>query len=307
LDEAYLLQLLSSSYFRQSLSSVGHGAAQQNVSPEAIGNIKVPFPSFAEQKRIAAILDEAFEGINAAIANTEKNLANARELFESYLNSVFSLQGEGWVEQRLGDIGKTQYGLSEKMNEDGVGYKIFRMGEVQDGQLIDTGEMKYVDITYQEFSKYKLRPGDVLFNRTNSYELVGKTGIFNLEGDYCFASYLVRVEVDRSRITPEFLNYFMNSSGLQDSIKKKASRSINQANINATILSNESIFFPRTVSDQVTIVRKLDDLSSETLRLQGIHKLKLKALAELKRAILQKAFAGELAARSAQTMLEAAE
>jgi type I restriction enzyme M protein len=211
------------------------------------------------------------------------------------------------MERRFGDIAKTQYGLSEKMNGDRLGYKIFRMGEVQGGRLIDTGEMQYADITQEEFRKYKLRSGDVLFNRTNSYELVGKTGIFDIAGDYCFASYLVKLEADRNAVTPEFLNYFMNSSVFQESVKQKASRSINQANINAKILSNEPIFLPRTVSDQVAIVRKLDDLSSLTQRLQGIYQAKLAFLAGLKQAILQKAFAGELTAHPEHTLPEAAE
>ena len=151
---------------------------------------------------------------------------------------------KGWVTKRLGDVAKTQYGLSEPMNECGKGFKIFRLGEVQDGRLIDTGRMKCADISAEEFEQYKLRKGDVLFNRTNSFELVGKTGIFTLDGDYCFASYLVRLNLDRRIVLPEFLNYFMNSAPFQESVKAKASKSINQANINATILSNEFISFP---------------------------------------------------------------
>ena len=106
------------------------------------------------------------------------------------------------------------------------------------------GRMKFADISAQEFEAYRLRPGDVLFNRTNSFELVGKTGIFDLEGDYCFASYLVRLNLDRKRVLPGFLNYFMNSDGFQKCIKGKASKSINQANINASILSAELIRVP---------------------------------------------------------------
>ncbi len=164
----------------------------------------------------------------------------------------------GWVTKRLGDVAKTQYGLSEPMNEVGTGFKIFRMGEVQDGRLIDTGRMKFANISQKEFEQYKLRPGDVLFNRTNSFELVGKTGIFALTGDYCFASYLVRLNLDRKTVLPEFLNYFMNSDRFQKSVKEKASRSINQANINATILSNELISFPESLPEQQRIVGILD-------------------------------------------------
>ena len=273
---------------RTRLTASSHPTLNRNFVHDEL----VSVPPLPEQKRIVAIVDEAFEAIAAAVDNAEKNLANARELFESYLKSVFTEKGNGWVERKLGEIGKTQYGLSEKMNENGNGFKIF-------------GMMKYADITQDEFEKYKLYSGDVLFNRTNSYELVGKTGIFNLDGDYCFASYLVRLNFDRKKMTPGFLNYFMNSSIFQEKIKQKASRSINQANINATILSNENIQFPVSISEQKAIVRKLDALSSETQRLEAIYQQKLDALAELKQAVLQKAFAGELTAQPEQFLQEA--
>jgi type I restriction enzyme, S subunit len=106
-------------------------------------------------------------------------------------------------------------------------------------------------------------------------------------------------------MTPGFLNYFMNSSIFQEKIKLKASRSINQANINATILSNENIQFPVSISEQQAIVRKLDALSSETQRLEAIYQQKLDGLAELKQAVLQKAFAGELTAQPEHFLQEA--
>ncbi len=247
-----------------------------------------------EQRRIVSIIDEAFDDIATAKANAEKNLQNARAVFENYLESVFSSSDEQWVERRLGDIAKTQYGLSEPMNEEGKGFKIFRMGEVQDGRLIDTGRMKFANIEEAEFKKYKLQPGDVLFNRTNSFELVGKTGVFALTGEYCFASYLVRVLLDKKIMVPEFLNYFMNSACFQDSVKKKASKSINQANINATILANEKVRFPESLKEQKSVVSRLDSLREETRKLESIYQRKLAALDELKQSLLHQAFSGAL-------------
>lgn len=254
----------------------------------------VKVPEVVEQRRIVSIIDEAFDDIATAKANAEKNLQNARAVFENYLESVFSSSDEQWVERRLGDIAKTQYGLSEPMNEEGKGFKIFRMGEVQDGRLIDTGRMKFANIEEAEFKKYKLQPGDVLFNRTNSFELVGKTGVFALTGEYCFASYLVRVLLDKKIMVPEFLNYFMNSACFQDSVKKKASKSINQANINATILANEKVRFPESLKEQKSVVSRLDSLREETRKLESIYQRKLAALDELKQSLLHQAFSGAL-------------
>src|SRR4030065_2890997 len=97
------------------------------------------------------------------------------------------------------------------MNEAGIGYKIFRMNEIAQGRMVDNGAMKCADISAEEFAKYKLNRGDVLFNRTNSIEHVGKTGLFDLDGDYCFSSYLVRVVPDTSKVLPLFLTLMMNS------------------------------------------------------------------------------------------------
>ena len=272
------LQVLSVGFLFWWLKSIAHiieeegtGATVKGVKLPFIKSLPIPLPPLPEQHRIVAILDEAFTGIATAKANAKTNLKNARELFESYLNSIFMQKWTGWVEKRIGDVANTQYGLSEPMNEEGKGFKIFRMGEVQDGRLIDTGLMKFADINQVEFEKYKLQKGDVLFNRTNSYELVGKTGIFDMLGNYCFASYLVRVLPNRNALLPEFLNYFMNSKIFQYSVKQKASKSINQANINATILSNESIRFPESTKEQKIIVTNLDSIRAETKRLESIH------------------------------------
>jgi len=173
------------------------------------------------------------------------------------------------------------------------------MGELQGGRLIDTGHMKFADIGRAEFEKYMLRPGDVLFNRTNSFELVGKTGIFDLPGDYCFASYLVRVRLSPEIILPTFLNYFMNSEPFQNSVRQKASRSINQANINAAILSNEPVRFPESLQEQKTIVLRLDALREETQRLDSLYRRKLAALEALMKSLLDQAFTGQLGSQAA--------
>lgn len=295
LDREYLYYFLSREGFRaEGVSRMGGSVGQQRVPNSFIQGQQIPVLPLAEQRRIVGILDEAFEGIATAKANAEKNLQSARALFESHLHAVFTQRGEGWVDVRLGDIAKTQYGLSQAMNSEGIGFKIFRMGEVQGGRLLDTGQMKFVDIGRAEFSKYRLDPGDVLFNRTNSFELVGKTGIFDLPGEYCFASYLIRLTLPRNTMMPSFLNYFMNTAHFQTSVKAKASKSINQANINATILSNENIRYPQSLEDQKAIVNRLDSLREHTQRLESLYQRKLAALDELKQSLLHRAFSGNL-------------
>lgn len=296
LNKEYLYYFLLQDSFRAAgIKTMSGAVGHKRVSKEFIERCKISLPPIAEQQRIVAILDEAFVGLATAIANAMKNLENARELFDSYLNSIFSLKGAGWVRRQIGDVAATQYGLSGTLNTDRKGYKIFRMGEVQDGSLVDTGRMKHIDIGASDFKSYRLHRGDVLFNRTNSSDLVGKSGLFDLEGDYCFASYLVRVNFNPAKMESRFAVYLMNAGNFLEKIRAKAARSVNQANINATILRSETIDFPEDVEVQRKLADKFYELSRESKRLEAFYADRILSLAKLKQSILQKAFFGELA------------
>jgi restriction endonuclease S subunit len=168
------------------------------------------------------------------------------------------------------------------MNEAGIGYKIFRMNEIARGRMVDNGNMKYADISSEEFIKLRLNKGDLLFNRTNSIEHVGKTGLFDLDGDYCFASYLVRVEPDINKVLPKFLEKMMNSPAFQTEAKGKASKSINQANINATVMRNIKVPVP-PLAEQQKFVDKIEALEKQMDDAQSV----LDNAAARKRAIMR--------------------
>lgn len=271
-----------------------NGAGIQHFTGEALARFELPLPPLPEQRRIIGILDAAFAALATTRANTVKSREAVRGLFEAAREAALIQRDDKWMEWRLGDLATTQYGLSTPMNSDGKGYKIFRMGELQNGRLVDTGRMKFADISKAEFDKYRLRRGDVLFNRTNSYELVGKTGLFDLEGDYCFASYLVRLTVDATKVLPQCLTLVMNTRAFQHSVKQKASRSINQANINATILANERLWLPRSLRLQETIAARMSALYNETEKLVAIYEQKLISLGKLQQSLLFEAFNGRL-------------
>lgn len=138
--------------------------------------------------------------------------------------------------KKIGDIlTKSQYGISIAMNEEGIGYPIYRMNEIHN-LLCDLEVDKYADVALKEAKKFILKDGDVLFNRTNSFEWVGRTGIYYKneldDRDYVFASYLVRFNTNDNIILPEYLNIFLNCKyGVLD-IKRRARQSINQTNVN---------------------------------------------------------------------------
>jgi len=128
----------------------------------------------------------------------------------------------------------SQYGISIEMNEDNVGYPIYRMNEIHN-MLCDLHVDKAACISSDEFEMYKLNPGDVLFNRTNSYDLVGRTGIYYPNAEHTamiFASYLVRFVPDEGKINSEYLTAYLNSKYGTLDIKRRARQSINQTNVN---------------------------------------------------------------------------
>ncbi len=133
------------------------------------------------------------------------------------------------------------YGLSIKMNENGNGQKIFRMDDLKNGFAFDNA-MKFAPINKDTLQKYRLRYNDILFNRVNSEELVGRTGIFKLSESYVFASYLVRLRTN-SDMNPDMLNLFLNCKYGILSIKRLSRRAVNQANVNAQEL--QSILMPQ--------------------------------------------------------------
>ncbi len=147
------------------------------------------------------------------------------------------------------------------MNEEWIWEKIFRMNDLVDGVAIND-ELKFVDIDKKDFEKYRVKKNDILFNRVNSIDFVGRTGIFkSTKEDSVFASYLVRVNVDESRIKPDYLNLFLNSKFWKKEILRKARRAVNQANVNAEELKRINLpILPYPFQE------KLETLSEESFK-----------------------------------------
>jgi type I restriction enzyme S subunit len=282
----------------QDLLRFASGSVHQTIYfPEAKA-FHICHPPLPEQRRIVSILDEAFESIVTAQANAARNLQNARALFDSHLQSV--LLSKKWKWKSLGDLcDGVEYGSSAKSKKQGK-VPVLRMGNIQDGQL-DWGNLVYSD-DKDEIKKYLLNHNDVLFNRTNSPELVGKTAIYKSEMPAIFAGYLIRIHRKEDLLDAEYLNYFLNSQIAFDYGKTVVISSVNQANINGAKLKSYPIPTP-SISEQRIIAKKLNALSAETQRLVAVYERKLAALDALKKSLLHQAFSGELTAQSHQSIV----
>lgn len=244
----------------------------------------IPIPSFADQQRIVSILDEAFEGIAKATANAEKNLANARELFESYLQSVFESKGEGWVEKTLGDVcslyqgiainAKTKHALVEKSDLPLLRIKDLKNNTVE--QYIDPNNYPRNALVSED---------DIIYTRTGSLGLVfrGKRGVLHNN------SFKV---VPTEELSKDYLFIWLQNPSFKSKIMELALKAA-QPDITHAIFKIQEIAVP-PLKEQKAIVYKLDALSAETKRLEVIYQQKLTALDELKKSILNQAFSGQL-------------
>lgn len=267
-DAIFLKLWMQSESFQESLSKYSQGAAIQNIASVAIlKNIEIPLPPLQEQQRIVAILDEAFRAIDKAKANTEQNLKNASELFESELQRVFSEKGDGWEEKTLGEVieirnGKNQSSVISKSGK----YKI--MGSAGNVMGFAT------DYICEEGTTIIGRKGNI------SKPLYIEEKFWNV--DTAFGLYpknnLNKKLVYYICLTIDFAG--MNRGTTIPSLVKSELLKLN-------------IFIP-TEKDQQKIVSKLDALREQTKKLEAVYEKKLQDLEELKKSVLSKAFSGEL-------------
>jgi type I restriction enzyme, S subunit len=291
----------------EQMRNASQGAAQTVISKAMIADIDIPLPPLPEQKRIVAILDEVFSGITQAVSNAEKNLKNARELFESYLNRVFTEKGEGWAEKSFeGLIESATIGLVRSKREQGknLAYRYIKMNNITNDNRFDDTATTNVDASDKDLIKYQLLNGDFLFNTRNSYELVGKSCLYrsSLGKPVLYNNNIMRVRF-RPEIDAAFAAYAFNSDEIVNQLELIKHGTTNVSAIYFKSLKGILLQYP-ALSEQNPIVEKLNLLRERTQQLETIYKQKLKSLAELKQSILQKAFTGELTADFIQQKVE---
>ena len=199
---------------------------------------------------------------------------------EPQKNTEIGLVPESWEVTTLGELlTQAQYGLSVKGNPEG-NYPILRMTNQVNGKICGEN-LQYVEITGGDFKKFRVEKGDILFNRTNSFELVGRTAIFDISGDFVFASYLIRLKTTTEKLNPFFLNHYFNCEEIQLRLKSIATRAVSQSNISATRLKGFIIPLP-DIEEQEDIVEKLDMLDSKVF----VHQKQKQLLNDLFRTLL---------------------
>lgn len=285
-----LVELEYLKYVIQSMDFKNSGSSIPQLTVPMIKNYSCEIPPISEQKRIVAILDQAFADIEQARAKTEQNLKNARELFESYLQQVFSQRGEGWVEKKLGEAVIVERGSSPRpikkyQTDDVDGVNWVKIGDTKEGQ-------KYIERTKERITRQGAEKsrfvdvGDFILSNSMSF---GRPYIMAIQGYIHDGWFVLRLPED---LDSEYFYYLLSSPYLKGQFQSLAAGAIVK-NISGDLVKKAILPIP-PIQEQKRIAQKLAILASEIEKLEEVYRRKANNVDELKQSILQKAFSGEL-------------
>ena len=273
IDDNYLRAFLASTF--EVFNGTKTGAAIPHLDKEAMYQLQFPLPPLPEQRRIVALLDQTFAAIATAKANAEKNLQNARALFESHLQSVFTRRGSGWVEKTVDTL---------STNLDSKRIPITKSNR-KAGSYPYYGASGIVDYV----ADYIFEGDALLVSEDGANLLMRSTPIaFSVSGKYWVNNHAHILKFD-SMATQRFVEFYLESIKLDDYITGTAQPKLNQKALNSI-----PIPIPKSIETLAKVVKNIELLQEETQRLKSIHQQKLTALDELKKSLLHQAFSGEL-------------
>ena len=265
------------------LNSLGRGATFKEISKSIVENIEICLPDFSEQKTIANI----FKKTNHLISLRKQQLTKLDELVKSRFIELFGtypINPMGWKTGTIRDVvADVRYG-SSRPAVDGGKYPYLRMNNITYGGELDLSDVKRIDVPENELEKCTVRRGDVLFNRTNSKELVGKTCVYDRDEMMVLAGFVIRVRVN-DLVLPEFLSAFLNTDFSKRTLLGMCKAAIGQANINAQEMQSIGIYIP-----PVELQKEFAQFKNQTDKSKLAVQKSLDKLETLKKALMQKYF-----------------
>jgi len=293
-DQDYLYYVLGSDLVFVQFDRLASGSTVRNLNIGLVKGVQIPVPSLPEQQRIVGILDAAFDGIATTKANAEKNLQNARALFENHLQSVFTQRGDGWVEKKLGecvkDISTGPFGsLLHKSDYEHGGIPLVNPINIEGDEIIPDDRKAVGKSTAQRLARYALRENDIVIARRGE---IGRCAVVarNQAGWLCGTGCFVIRPSDNT--DPHFMTHLLRSRPYRGRLEGVSERAT-MPSISNDDLANLIIRLP-PVPKQRRTLELLDSLSTETQRLATLYVRKLAALEALKKSLLHQAFRGQL-------------
>ena len=242
ITKSYLFHFLNSNFFEQQCIMASNGVAQKNMSTEWLKDYEIPLYTPNQQEEIVTVLNAA----QSILSSRRQQLQKLDELVKARFVEMFGaypLNPMGWKKGTIRDVvADVRYGSSRPAVGGGK-YPYLRMNNITYGGELDLSDVKRIDVPENELEKCTVRRGDVLFNRTNSKELVGKTCVYDRDEMMVLAGFVIRVRVN-DVVLPEFLSAFLNTDFSKRTLLGMCKAAIGQANINAQEMQNIGIYIP---------------------------------------------------------------
>jgi len=268
----------------------------KHISSRQILDIDFPAPPFPEQQRIVGILDEAFDGIVTAKANAEQNLKNARALFESHLQSVFTQRGKSWMEQPLESVSTILNGYAFKSTDFSpkASAKCIKITNVGIRKFVAEADSYLPSTFLKEYSTVAVKAGSIVIALTRTIIAGGlKVAVVPLEYDGALLNQRVAaIQTNDAVLGSDFLFAYLSTQSVADYVMVHVN-TLMQPNLSIADLRALPVPVPPR-SDQIAITSQLRALHEETQRLESLYQRKLAALDELKKSLLHQAFSGVL-------------
>ncbi|MFC6300401.1 restriction endonuclease subunit S [Pseudomonas sp. CCM 7893] len=285
----FALRYLRSPAIYVRATQLAAGANLPRISASAFDRLSIPLPTLPEQQRIVDLLRQA-----EVVAKAKKSISDQidhllRTAYWEHFGAWFT--ADGLVDPvRISDcVADSQYGVSEAMGETGT-HAVLRMNSITTSGWLELSDLKYASLSKKDINSTELQDGDLLFNRTNSKELVGKCAVWrHVAGTYSFASYLVRFRLKPEKMLPEYLWATLNSAYGKYRLLNSAKQAVSMANVSPTGLGRITVPLP-PLPLQETFAKFVREI--ELVRAQMLSKLEL--YSELQEIISQRALIGEL-------------
>jgi type I restriction enzyme S subunit len=275
------------------LTKLVAGAIIPKLTQETLRSMEIPIPPLSEQQRIVALLDAEFAKIDALKANAEKNLQNAKDLFQAALKKELEPK-EGWNKKQLGEIAEFKNGLNFGKEQGCHKYHFLGVGDFKENTIVETDTLSYI---YQDCidPDYYLKDNDIVFVRSNgSRHLVGRSLLIKSGNEpSVFSGFCIRCRFLSSIVLPQFAMRFF-SLDTTKRILTSSGGGCNISNLNQKVLSALEIPFPTSIDEQANIVSRIAQMESHCKNLQANYEKTLSLCDDLKQALLRKAFNGEI-------------
>lgn len=290
LDDDWLVYYLNFSDLFEFIT----GLTVPKLNQGRMREIPVPLPPLEEQKRIVAVLDEAFEDLDRARANAEANLADARALFGALTAGAFNQDAAGWSEASLGELASFRNGLNFTRTSKGQSIKIVGVGDFQSNQRVPVDALSEVMINGALADEDRLHSGDILTVRSNGNKaLIGRVMMLpETDEIISFSGFTIRIRLTSAAVLPEYLLQFLRTPHVRETLTSGGGGS-NISNLNQGQLSRLRIRFP-DIDQQREILDQIAAIAEAAEELMNKFQERSRDLSTLRQSLLQKAFSGAL-------------